>query len=276
MKHDLITQRLKGLISNFEKLVNVTRFCIPFEQREYATSKYQFILCSTNNSAWILDMIFRTETEKHNDVLPLEDQTVLFKFEEKTHDGYAIESHSTAPMSLTEARNALKELNKALKHADTTRLGQYKCHIMSKLMAAKPYNNESKEAEFEAYIGEEKGTVLEAKETYYNVTEKYNKARENAQLEINASEELKLVKRLERELQKARVDLLNNNEAIHKKHKTQELGKAFSTARDAWKEISENFYSKALRKLLDFNLSITVQKRYKEITEIDEKRIEVK
>lgn len=276
MKHDLITQRLKGLISNFEKLVNVTRFCIPFEQREYATSKYQFILCSTNNSAWILDMIFRTETEKHNDVLPLEDQTVLFKFEEKTHDGYAIESHSTAPMSLTEARNALKELNKALKHADTTRLGQYKCHIMSKLMAAKPYNNESKETEFDSYINKEKVVVLAAKENYYNATEKFAKARNAAQAEINDSEELKLVERLQEDLRKAQESLNNKSVSIHKKHETKELYKAFSVAKELWEEHSESFYSKALRKLLEFNLSISVQKRYKDITNIDKERIKIK
>lgn len=272
MTNNSITQRLKGLVNNLEQILGFPRQQIALKNREYGTIRYSFCLYNGSHFAYDLNLIFKTEGEVVNELLPLEDQTVSFVYKKENNISNSCEKEvATASLDLESARAFFKKINAAIKNEEEKNIPSIVLALINELNEKDEVGEENEEVT--KILTLQSNEVENAKNEYYQSTKLLNDARLIAQTEYTDSDERKLVLELESQLNKARQAMFKKQEEINKKYDLVALIESREEKQSNWKKAKENFSDKVLKLCREFKLPLTFAKKFQSVKDIDQEQI---
>lgn len=271
MKHDMITQRLKGLIQNLSIAVNTQPVRTQHSESKFASNLYQFFIQKDDCKRWILSLTFRTESEEGS-ILPIEEQSVYFSLSNQTYNGEVIQAFRSCFLDVNEARSILKKTNKAInilksdnQDLDVNVLIRL---ILEEMINSSPNLKENNESAFIVFADSIKEDVIQAKQNYSKAKELKTAEEEKTKSDIENSDEYKLVSTLEKQLREAQSNLRKKEHAVKEENNSLILFNNLKEASQQMNNKAESFYSSCVKKLRDLELPFSLYKKYKDISSL--------
>ena len=267
MKHQTITQRLRGVIENFESICNLERVYFgKSEGSNYKVSHKYFTTKGVKSSAFYLYNLpkikhgqspqigisfnfFKNSNGYQNRILPIEEQTVRLSYclDSEKKDKYVI---ITDHFYFEEAKEIIKTISRSVKVNEITSEAIVKAFqdIAFKFVPKNESDGiELVEKELEIPRSKFKEIEKQAKTS----AEALKESKEILKTSVRESEEQKIVLELQEKLKKARENLTLREREIRKELELNEKEKAskdycfrLDQAKREWKELVKNTMQK--------------------------------
>lgn len=267
MKEQPITQKLRGVIENFESICGLERVHFSKSQGSCYKIGYEYVTTKgvSSSAVYLYDLpeiergktprvgisfnFFKNAHGYQDRFLPLEEQTVRFSYclDSKKKDK---EVMMTEPLYIEEAKEIIRTISSSLKGSEITSESIVKAfeEIAFKFVP----NNESESIEaVEKELEKPRSKLKEIEEQATTSAESLEDATETLKTRVRESEEQKIVLELQAKLKKARENLTLKEREIRKELELDEKEKAnkdscfrLNQAEREWKKLVKDAMQK--------------------------------
>lgn len=269
MKHDMITQRLKGLIQNLSEAVDKKVIKYHHSENKFASSVYQIFLHEIRYTHWVLTLTFRTESEDGT-VLPIDEQSVYFGLKHQSKDGEVIQAFRSSFLDLNAARSILKKGNKAINNAkannEELKPDQLIHLVRQEIINASPNLQEGNESLFIDFAESMKDEVIQSKNNYLEAKKLKEEEEAKTKSDIENSDEYKLVSSLQRQLREAQSSLNKKMNDVKEENNSFALYTNREETSKLMIDKANFFYTACVKKLRDLELPFSLYKKYKDVS----------